>query len=96
MVREILGTVGLVLDIVGVSILYVYASTEKIETELSYHLMSEFTTDGEEWLHPYSRQEHKERLEGMRTLVAKNRQRLQSGLMFVIVGFTLQAVALWL
>ena len=68
------GTAGLLLDILGVALLFVYTSTRTIEAELGYKIAQDFTDEGGEWLQPYSFQEHVERLERTRTHVAKNRR----------------------
>ena len=92
----ILGTAGLLLDILGVALLLAYTSMRTIEAELSYKMVLESTDEGGEWLQPYSFKEHMARLERTRIRVAKNRRRARFGLGCVGVGFALQAVALWL
>ena len=86
----------MLLDILGGGVLFVYTSTEKIEAELSYKLVREFTDEDGEWLHPFSFEEHMGRLERARTFVVRNRRRARAGLMLVGAGFLLQGVALWL
>jgi len=88
--------VGLIFDVVGVGILFIYTSTKTIEAEFSYKLVREFTDETVEWLESYSFEEHKERLEFARRGVAKNRRRARGGLVLVMVGFILQAVAVLL
>ena len=90
------GTVGLLLDILGVALLFVYTSTRKIEAELSYKVVQGLTDEGGEWPHSFSYEEHMERLERTRIIVAKNRGCARLGLGCVGVGFALQGVALWL
>lgn len=91
-----LGSAGLLLDILGVVMLYVATSTEKIEAELSYKIMRDLTPGkGEEWVFPYSFQEHEDRLERARYLVITNRRRGRCAVVLVGVGFLLQGIAAW-
>ena len=56
------GAAGLLLDILGVALLFIYTSTRTIEAELSYKIVRELTDEGGEGLQPYSFQEHLKRL----------------------------------
>ena len=96
MAASILGTAGLLVDILGVSILLFCTSIKKIEAELSYKVVRALTDEDGEWVLPYSVEEHEEASERTRTSVAKNRRRGRYGLVLVGVGFVLQGVAHWL
>ncbi|WP_423918553.1 hypothetical protein [Candidatus Poriferisodalis sp.] len=96
MAAPVIGTAGLVLGVVGVILLYITTSQNKIEAELSYKIVREFTEPDGESLHPFTRDEHERRLERSRRRIASNDRRRQFGLGLVALGIIAQGVALWL
>ena len=55
---------GLLLDIIGVVILFICTSTSKIEAEMSYKIVKGMTPGpGEEWVHSIIYEEHNKRLD---------------------------------
>ena len=82
---------GLVLDIVGVSLLFWTSLPRHVGAALSFKLVSEMTpNEGEEWVHPYSSKEHKQRLARTEQAVRRNTCMSLSALALIIVGFVLQ------
>ena len=81
---------GLVLDIIGVSLLFWTSLPRRVAAEISVKLVREFTSEGEEWVHPYSFEEHKQRLARAEQAVRRNTRMSLSALAVIIVGFVLQ------
>ena len=91
----VIGT-GLVLDIIGVGVLFVTTSSRKLEAEMVFKSLAAFTNDGEEWVHPYSFEEHKRSLAIAEESIRRNQQWQKFGLGLIILGFILQALGLYL
>ena len=71
----ILTGMGLVLDIIGVGLLFFATSSKHLEAELSYKLVVAFTDEGGEWLQPYSFEEHKRSLAALEQQIRRNQMR---------------------
>ena len=86
---------GLLLDILGVAILFGKTSPRHIEAYISVRMLEEFTPgENEEWMHPYSYEEHLRRLSEAQRRVAQTQIWTRVALGLIVVGFVLQAVAL--
>ena len=84
---------GLVLDMIGVVVLFFCASTKKIEAEISYGILKHFTDKAGEWVHSFSYEEHQRGMARLCKSIRRNRIGLKSGLVLIIVGFLLQLIA---
>ena len=90
-----IAVVGLLLDILGVAILFFKTSPRHIEAHISVRMLEDFTpSENEEWIHPYSREEHLRRLSEAQRKVAQTQMWTRGALGLIVVGFALQAVAL--
>ena len=83
---------GLLLDIVGVSLLFYTSLPRHVEAEMAVRMMSELTKDaeGKEWGFPYSFEEHKQRLARSEQAVRRNTNGSRFALGMILVGFVLQ------
>ena len=89
-----LASIGLLLDIVGVVILFICTATKKIEAETSYGVYQAFTdADGESERGEFD--EHQKRMEKLLKSVKRNRRGSRLGLFLIVSGFVLQLVANW-
>ena len=88
--------IGLVMNIIGVGILFVTTSSRKLEAELAFNLVKDCTNEGEEWLQPYSFEEHKRSLAIAEQRIRHNYRWQWSGLGLVILGVILQGLGLFL
>ena len=88
--------IGLVFDIIGVGVLFITTSTRKLEAELAFKTVAAFTNEGEEWVQPYSLEEHKRSLAVAEERVRRNQLLQRSGLGLIVLGFMLQALGLFL
>ena len=82
---------SLVLDIIGVCLLFWTTSARRVETEIVFRTMSDFKIEeNEEWVHPYSFEEYKQGLARTGQAISRNRRVSLLGLALIIVGFVLQ------
>lgn len=88
--------IGLVFDIIGVGVLFITTSTRKLEAELAFKTVTAFTNEDEEWVQPYSFEEHKRSLAIVEERVRRNQLLKKSGLGLIVLGFMLQALELFL
>ena len=93
--ETLLTAIGLGFDIVGVSVLFFTTSQRHIEAELSFSLVEGFTSEDDEWTMPYSYEEHKRMLSETEKEIKRNRVFQRLGLGLVTLGFTMQAVGLF-
>ena len=92
---ECIAVAGLLLDILGVAILFAKTSPRHIEAYISVRMLEEFTPgENEEWIHPYSYEEHLSRLSEARRRVVQTQMWTRGALGLIVAGFVLQAVAL--
>ena len=90
-----IAVVGLLFDILGVVILFVKTSPRHIEAYISVRILEGFTPgENEEWLHPYSYEEHQRRLSEAQRRLVQTQMWTRGALGLIIAGFALQAVAL--
>ena len=92
----LLGSFGLLLDIIGVAWLYLCTSTKRIEAELSYKLIRASTDEDGEWLESISFQEHLSKLDMLQLSIKRNRRNARTALGLILLGFVLQLVGGWL
>ena len=92
----LLGTIGLSLDIIGVIWLFFCTSTKRIEAEVGYGLLREFTDEGSEWLESISFKDHLSNLGRLRLAVKRNRRNARLALGLVVAGFVVQLAGVWL
>ena len=89
---------GLILDIIGVCLLFVTTSMKHIEAELAFNMMRLPTDKREERrqaeelveLSELDSEEHKHRLSRTEQIVRRNRWLMRFALALVVVGFLLQ------
>ena len=83
---------GLILDIVGVTLLFFTTSMKKIEAELSIYVLAYLVapSDDPEREYPFVLQEKEGELVERRQSVQRNRRLQRSALAAVIVGFAFQ------
>ncbi len=81
---------GLVLDIIGVSLLFWTSLPRRVEAEISVKVVRGFTKEGMEWGHPYSFEEHMQRLARAEQAVRRNTHMSRFALGLILVGFVLQ------
>ena len=90
-----IAVVGLLLDILGVAILFVKTSPRHIEAYITVRMLEGFTPgQNEEWIHPYSYEEHLRRLSEAKRRVVRTQMWTRGALGLIVAGFVLQAVAL--
>lgn len=90
-----IAVLGLLLDILGVAILFVKSTPRHIEAYISVRILEEFTPgENEEWIHPYSYGEHLGRLAEAGRRVVQTQMWTRGALGLIVAGFVLQAVAL--
>ena len=87
---------GLVLDIIGVCILFRTTSVKRVEAEIVFTVMSETTDEIVEWNESYSFGEHKRRLANAGRRVRRNIHWGQFALFLILAGFVLQLLGLLL
>ena len=88
---------GLVLDIVGVVLLFVTTSPRHIEAYISIRLVEAVTPrEGDEWLHSYSFEEHTRSLAAAWRRVKQTQCWTRIALSLICAGFLMQLVALFL
>ena len=88
---------GLLLDILGVAILFAKNSPRHIEAYIAVRMLKEFTPgENEEWMHTYSYEEYRRRLSEAQRRVAQTQIWTRGALGLIVAGFILQAVALML
>ena len=86
---------GLLLDIVGIAILFFKTSPRHIEAYITVGMLEEFTPgENAEWIHPYPYKEHLRRLSEARRRVDRTQMWTRGALSLIVAGFILQAVAL--
>lgn len=87
---------GLLLDIIGVWLLFWTSLPRRVEAEIAVRIMSKLTEDfrGGEWVHPYSFEEHKQRLAKAEQTVRRNTHMSRFALLLILVGFVLQLLAI--
>ena len=87
---------GLLLDILGVGVLFYSTSTKKIEAEISVELVrSANPKPGEEWLSSINYEDHMRALLDSQQRVRRNRRLQRVALVWTVIGFGLQAAALF-
>ena len=92
---ECIAVTGLLLDILGVAILFVKTSPRHIEAHISVRLLEELTPgENEEWVHSYSYEEHLRGLAEAQRRVVRTQMWTRGALGLIVAGFVLQAVAL--
>ena len=90
-----LAVAGLVLDILGVAILFAKTSPRHIEAYITASMVEYFTPrENEEWTHPYSYEEHQRRLSNSKKRVMQTQRWTRGALGLIIAGFILQVIAL--
>ena len=92
--------IGLILDIFGVCLLFFTTSTKYIEAELAVRLGRDLTDKIErdknaEWIHPFSFEEHQNRLSAAEKSVKWNLVLARIGLGLLVLGFSLQFLDIW-
>ena len=90
----VIGTIGLILDIVGVIVIFLCTSTKRIETEISYRIAQDTLERVTEWDEEVD--EWKGAMPKWKQSVDRTRRRTRVGLLLVIAGFVLQLMANWL
>lgn len=95
--NECLTACGLFLDIVGVSALFWATTPKKLGEELSASIFRDVTNDAKngEWGHEISFADHEAAVQALETRVARTALVARSALIVIVVGFTLQIVALF-
>ena len=89
---------GLLLDIIGVSLLFWTSLPRRVEADIFVRMVSELTEDaiGKEWVHPYSFEEHKRRLARSEQAVRRNAHMSLFALGLILAGFILQLLEVML
>ena len=82
--------VGLVMDMVGVVILFYCTTTRKIEAELANKIALDLADDPGEWLHEVSFANFKTGVASAYRSVQRNRMIARLGLVLIVAGFVLQ------
>ena len=95
--EAIVAAAGLGMDMAGIIVLFFKTSPGHIEADISVRLVEAFTPGpGEEWLHSISPAEHQRELKASRRRVMRTHLWLRVGLVLILLGFTCQAVALFI
>jgi UPF0716 family protein affecting phage T7 exclusion len=86
---------GLVLDILGVAILFAKTSPRHIEAYITVSMLEGITPrENEEWTHPYSYEEHLRRLSKSKMRLMQTQRWTRGALGLIVAGFILQAIGL--
>ena len=90
--------IGLIIDIIGIIIIFICTSSRKIEADIVYRAMRHLTDEmtGGEWLYKESFETHQKRLDNTRKKVGKNTFYLRSGLIILILGIFFQLIGTYL
>jgi hypothetical protein len=97
---NLLGTIGLTLDILGVVFVYFLTKTKKIEAEIvtKAHRFLLDEAEGREWLGGIDGTiaDRKTALQRAETRVKRNKWLLRVALGVLVLGFSLQILSLWI
>ena len=89
-----LTALGLILDIVGVVMLSITTTAERMAHEMWTGVARHFTDPHGEWVGPTSYEEHERRLRASEKAVKSNRRRQKIALGLIIVGFASQIIGI--